>query len=460
MNKLRNIFLFCAVVGLITACSSEEEMMKKSEENFEWQELGLSLGVEEGAKVESRAMGDLDDNDLPKAKYPQDLGIFLHTYSDNKYGKVITLNKLNENRDAKFFYRISDDKNTIIIKNNDGESISVGIEEYSPEFKSPKDLFFFASQEAVSNVPFPELNDDWVKQVKEWKDGATQEFGDKLFATEGYYFQKKETGKIGLFYIIRSVDSPTEIKEIVEVKDWEEEQLELSMKRLTACVSVRLVIVDSFKGGAYVNISGIDELTEFEAAADATNAALHQKYSEHSDFDIKNLLVWKKAFRNYPSIFDWEEGLYTGKPRKALCLCNLDFPSKIDAVVDYSHGSNLLHSVTATCDNEPFIPVGVNNGGGLPNISIDMFLSVGSNDGYDEKDGTLQLNVPFSNDLAITPNTHTYMYVVITLENLAEFLDKWKESHSSNTRAAIQEKIVLNPEQLIITSEPYRSDKK
>lgn len=486
MNQIKQFFFGCMVVGLMTACSSEEELGQTNvPDNREWNSINFSLGVEQGTQAKTRTIGDLDEWGLPKASYPQGLGIYMHKYDYNdkiETSEIITLNEegSNNNREAKFFYAIDEDRTKITLARYEGvtqsEAFEVSIGEYNTKDGDKTlpskncDMFFFASQKNIRDVPFPMAEENWYP--KDYPD-ARDEFGDKLFCTDGYFFQwkDKEHTKLALYLLVRNANKATEIEEVKEIVDWNTKKLDLTMKRLTACISIRMVLIDHFdpKTGNIVSLD-VTEKNALEKTNEAVREYVKAKHpdleKDFANFNAENIFIRKKMFREYPSTYDWATGP-SMMDRTDLYLCSLDYPSWVGAYTTYEHGKIDVKGLTATCDNEPFIPV---DGQFIPGVQLLLFMGIGQRDpsapnnqgGY--YDRVVRYLIPFgeettaSNSFHATPNTRTYIYVGLTLENIVELYKKLQEEPEEaqySSRFASVSEIVLSSNQLIMTSEPY-----
>lgn len=310
MNKIKQIFLGFMAVAFMAACSSGEELGQEPQiDNKEWKSISFSAGVEQGTTVNTRTIGDLDNNSLPKAAYPEGLGIYMHKHDveteETSESIVINEEGSSNNRIAHFVYKIDDNNDMVYLKKdeNSSEEIAVKIAAKQTGDIYPKDcdLFFFASRKEVNNIEFPKVENNIYDDI--YPD-AREEFGDKLFSSEGYFFQWKEPGKeLGLYYIVSNDYEASHVSKfkIVEVPNWEKMQLDLSMKRLTVCVSVRLMLIKEY-GDKVESI--YNENKDFTSALNATNEALREyvKSKGYSDevikyfetFDVRNICVRKK----------------------------------------------------------------------------------------------------------------------------------------------------------------------
>lgn len=482
LGKIKQVFFGFMAVVLMTACSAEEELGQEPQlnSNIEWKPMSFSAGVEQGTVVETRAKGELDDNDLPVAAYPAKLGIYMHkTDLDGKVSGTLTINEegSNDNRFARFVYGLDETKNYIYIKKNKTDSDD---EQYrlkckiAPQSKKEGaypddcDVFFFTSLKESGNIPFPEAKNNTYDKL--FPD-AREEFGDRLFVSKGYFFRWKADGSLGLFTIQPNdyKSDPAGEYEVVELPNWNEAELNLVMNRLTACVTVRLMLIERYDSdGSPVSLFGEEDLTDKFEAVNKTNAALREfvakgSYSQtvkdyFKDFDVQDIFVRKKLFTNYPPVYDWQSGLNTKKSRIPLYLCNLDHPSWIDATTRYEISSKLIvYSLTATCDNEPFIPTTIDGRPGIPGLSLVLFLGIG-----DHETGTYKNLVPFkislTSDFSVTPNTHTYVYIGVTLKDIVDLyrhLSGEAQPDFKTRSASSMPEIVLPSNQLFITSEPY-----
>lgn len=520
MKKMKQLLFGLMTAGLVVACTSEngimpdEEIILPVEDNRDWQKMDYELDVQQGEGALTRTIGDLDENKLPPAKYPSKCGIYLHTYDSGAedYGSsVITLREPESNdydNDGKVnYYYFVDDTSTethpngmVSFKKNPEnvheEEISVKIAAYA-EGEMPEediDLFFFASQREINPVRLPEVKDNWYPNL--YEKNVFDECGDKLFSSEGYFFWWKDEArtKLGLFYIVRNDNQPSEIKEITEIKNWVTTSLSVHMKRMTACVSIRLMLLKEYgEDGTIYNVDDAMNVDDFEDAVKRTNNALqnylatrkaqedyNDKYPEGDvieamkTFDVRNILVRKKVFDNFPYVYNWGDGFSTR--RGSTYLCNLDYPSWIDAGVSYQHGSMLLKGLTSTCDNEPFIPADSKN---FPKVRLDLFMGIGKRDpSVGQQGGTynklIRYTISFGaegnveepgNGYAVKPNTHTYIYVGITLENIIELYYSLFIGNLSGKEPATRSDnlddipcITLPSNQMIVTSEPYISE--
>lgn len=465
------IFGFMAV-AFMAACSSGEELGQEPQlDNKEWKSISFSTGVEQGTTVNTRTIGDLDPNSLPKAAYPDGLGIYMHKHDVEKEetSESIVINEegSSNNRTARFVYRIDVNNNLVHLKKDEdsSEEIAVKIAEKQTGNIYPKDcdLFFFTSRKEVNNIEFPKVENNIYDDI--YPD-AREEFGDKLFSSEGYFFQWKEFGKkLGLYYILSNDYEASHVSkfEIVEVPNWEKMQLDLFMKRLTVCVSVRLMLIKEYGKDKVESI--YNENKDFTSALNATNEALREyvksKYSDEvikyfETFDVRNICVRKKILQHFPIVYDWKDGLPTqSKYRGDLYLCNLDYPSWIDKPISYENGNYHIYGLTATCDNEPFIPFRLSSPGGLPNIPLTLFLGIGNHESKKvDKLVSYTINI---NNLSLSANTHTYLYVGLTLKDIVDLylMLSGQEGLIKTRSASSMPEVILPSNRLFITSEPY-----
>lgn len=489
MKSFKHILLGFSLIGMLAACSSEDNTMPNpiEPETKQWNKIKFSMDVNQGEN-NSRTTGDLDENKLPRATYPKKLGIYMHRYNNAVEGLITLKEEGTENGGAEFYYNVDKANNKVTLKKTpeSAEELTVKIIDYNNN--NDLDLFFFASQKQIKNVEFPKVTNN---QYEDKFPDAREEFGDKLFCTDGYMFKWKDKEKktLGLYLVKRQVYPDEEVKEIQEIENWQQENLNILMKRLTACVSIRLMIVDSFKTATgagnntvYTNIEGMDsEDIPFEEGVKKTNAAFKKYVSEKhpdlvdrtQDFDIRNLLVRKKVLTNFPTTFDWEDGLKRERGYyKSLYLCNLNYPSWVDDIIDFNSSQNEshIHALTATCSNEPFIAT---DGQTIPGVELVLFMGIGKRDVNNKPQGgtynkLCTLTIPFyKNDLEssyatrfqVMPNTHTYFYIGISLENLVELYRILNNVPKPNAARSISDisNVTISPQQVFMTSEPYTS---
>lgn len=475
MNKLKRNLLFLAISGIMSACSSEpvEEIITPDNDR-DWQEVNFASGVEEGTEgegtISTRAKDELGPGGVPAAKYPDDLAIYMHEYSGGKLGEVITICTEGEAKSGRFKYSMDKNNNEIYLKSSKGDSKYLTLKIEEPNTTQPTSLFFFASQMSVSEVELPRLpeEDDWYSDKYP---NATTEFGDRLFATDGYFFGWKDAKReqISLYLLVRTKD-PEEIVEnvkIVEIEDWEDSTLALKMKRLTSCLSVRLTIVDKYNSdGTIVSIPGVfrddsDPEGATQNAIQKTDEALKQYIEANKneigieidpEFSVENIFIRKKILTDFPAVFDWENGLTTEKEKVApLYLCNLNYPAWMNSVTSYEHGDSYIQGLTSICDNEPFIPA---DGVRIEN-RMQLHLFMGISDADHNYDKLMIVKIPIDS-YDVHPNKLHSLYIGFTLKNVVDFYKKFNAS-SPSTRSV--EEFILSPDQISITSEPYRSTK-
>lgn len=479
MNRIKIFLIGIIAINLITACSSEDEI-PWWDDNGDWQKIDCSLGVNQGIAT-TRTIGDLDNNLLPKGEYPSTLGIYLHKYANDdivgnltfkKETNIITKAASHKSNPINLFYKVNPERTQVAIKSPLNTEVLTFNIVVSPDkiMDGDVEMFFFASRQETRNIEFPKVNpptDNWY--ANDYPD-AREEFGDKLFSTDGFCFCWKDTEKnaLALYLLVQNDVEGTEIDEVKEVYDFTEKELNITMKRMTACVSIRLVIVDHIANdGKYETIAPIDHTTEFKDAVTFSNTALqthieknHPSLKEEmKDFNVRNIFIRKKLIDNYPYIYDWKNGLNT-RERKALYLCNLDYPAWIDGITSYENGSNYFYGLTATCDNEPFIPA---TGKNFPRITLVLFMGIGeySDDPNNKQGGTYTkviryfIDMDSESNFNISPNTHTYLYIPITLEDIVQLHEKLKQPAIS-TRSSMQD-IILSRNQVLVVSEPLYS---
>ena len=488
MKIINHILLGFFLVGMFASCSSDDSIAPEptQPDGRKWNAINLNMGVEQG-QASTRTIGDLDKEGLPRGAYPSNLGIYILGYDNGQVKGTLTLNEDGSDNGgrANFYYYVDKENNTVSLKSTpeSEEVLKVAIRnEHSTwsNLGTDASMFFFASQNKINNVKFPELDPNENK-YEDLFPNAHEEFGDKLFCTDGYIFKWKNESTLGLYLIIRNAPDEYEIKEIKEIKTWEKGDWDITMKRLTACVSIRLMIIDSYVSGSentviHKNIEGMDRPDiPFEEGVRLTNAAFRkyvdEKYpalaDEMGNFNIENMLVRKKLFTNFPTTFDWKDGLLgdRGDERGSLYVCNLNHPAWIDAVTNYEHGKNQVHALTATCSNEPFVAA---DGKMVYGINMVLFLGYGERNTDDHEQGgsydrLITLTIPFgdghdtgSNPYHVTPNTRTYIYVGITLEDLVQLYKRLYIDENIEPRSASGiNNLTISPKQVMVTSEPY-----
>lgn len=304
----------------------------------------------------------------------------------------------------------------------------------------------------------PRLDPEQNLYKDEYPD-ATMEYGDRLFVSCGYFFawKDKNEGVVGLYYYVHNDYEGHEKDEIREVEQWQTKTLDIYMDRKTACLSVRLMIVDSFDNGNWKNIAGLEDGADGETAIKYTNEALNKYLEDNNEpykFEVQDLFIRKKVLTEFPSVYTLDDGFDTRYgDRLPMFVCNLDYPAWMKESADFQNGNVSLHGLTSICDSEPFIPADEKN---LSGISLHLFMGFGNAE-KEEYDKAVVMKVDFDNGYAVSANTVTRMYILFTLKNVVEFY-KYFTNSTPSTRSV--EEFTLSPEQVVFASEPYRSDKK
>lgn len=491
MNNLIKKLLIGTMTGLMVACSSEsgEVIVPGDEETVTgtWRQIKFATTVESGTtgNITTRRVGELDEaTDLPRAYYPRQLGIYLHKYSSTGSGTldntVLTICKEDEqdNTTGLFSFSVSEDKTQVILKGVDedeGKTLSFPIGEVGAG-QPPSDLFFFTSKSEPQNMECPVLDENPYPNTYP---GARGEFGDDLFATDGYFFVWKDETKtvLSLYYIMQN-DYVWNFVTDIPMDGTTAQQpstLNMRMKRMTSCLSLRLIIVDSFNSnGTINNIKDMAQGISFDDAVDLTNDALKKHIEDAGDLelaetvDVRNIFVHGKVLDNFPIRYNWINGLVTDL-RQPVVVCHLAYPAWVNQVTSYPHGSSYLTGLTSQCDSEPFVPADTKK---IPSVSFDLFVGVGQRDTtiLDEEGGgtyryAVKLRVPFEgndgrgNAYQVFPNTRTYMYVALTLDNVFTLYRKIADAETNAEPASTRsletiEEITIPAEQVFMTSEP------
>lgn len=480
VNKLVKNILLGGTAAFMVACSSETKNdFSETEDDGVWQRVSFSTGVDGGQEddsgVTTREIGELDPvTGLPPAHYPDKLGLYMHKYNAGDVEpETIILREEgipNDNIDD-FVYKVDRKNNRVYLKKDKDSDIemSFAIEE-SSETANPLDKFAFSSRKETSeDVDFPSLPVEDNLYPGKYED-ATMEYGDRLFISNDYFFAwDKSKEKVNLYHIKLNDYLGTLVPgEIKEEADWNTKPWVIYMRRLTACFSVRLIIVDSFENGEPKSITGMDKVDEkvsdgIKITNDALNKYIAANKLNIPEFGVENVFVRKKVLENFPSKFNYRGGLQTrGGKRKPLYLCNLDYPAWINNVTAYQHGNASLSGLTSICDSEPFVPTS-SPIGGIPGVEIHLFVGIGERDlsvehpDADNQGGeyskAIILKVPFNNPYAVTPNQLHSFYIIFTLKNLVQLYEKLNQSSLSTRNSAVEE-IVIPEEQVIMTSEP------
>lgn len=456
---LRYFYILFLTASLLTACSSEENLVENANDDVDagWIIAKVSTSVMEGetedlgnqgsgSVASSRALEDLNENYHPKGKYPSGLPVYLRFYKSNALStEYIELNKAGEFR----FRKDEEDPNKYWFQDENNKEV---------EFVSADNgdnVFFFSSvKENMIDLPMIQKEDD------NYFDGnARLDYGDKLFATDGYFF-KVSGGKIQLYQKVTG-GSP------IQVEDWEEgSTIKLQMKRMTTCVSICTLIIKEFERNSDGSFRPVP-IPGFESNEEDVNVVGKATLNAFKEASIpclvSEIFTRKKVLTNYPYRYDMVNGLICNDNyfRTNVYLCNREDPSYVDYVGRFLYGKNggenaYITGMASDCDSYPFLPSGE-----IAQSELRLYMGVRKHNSTNLEQVFVPFVLPLSqSSLTLTANKHTYFYVCITLDNIKQLVEKcnYPDGPSTKTRA-IQEEIVLNPEQLIVTSEPYRPTK-
>lgn len=495
MNKIKHYAWAFMAMAFMSACSSEDNILPDGltpPEARDWQTVNFDMGVDKGSAVSTpttRAQGELDPQGLPKAQYPENLGLYILKFSSStqQISAGIALNEEGSGyASTQFVFSVDKENNTVTLAKTEdaAEQTTIAVEDYEdgniPTVNNQREQFFFSSQREVENCVLPQLDDpdNWLHS-----DNAYTETGDKLFGSEGYFFRWKDAEKTELgLYNIRAREEGSYT--IEEVDQWQTSQLDVRMQRLTSCVSICLMLIDHCDDqGVHHNIEGMGAETSPEDADQLAQTALSSYIAanrgtlddnypgaaeqllaqlEGGSFSFKNIFVWKKIFNNFPVEYNWNGGYNTTSGAQGdLFLCDLDYPSWLDATVNFRHGNNNIYAMTAECDNEPFIPAF----GEIDNeLSLTLFMGMGKYDpSIDIMEGKperiVSARIPLTgNNYSVAPNTRTYIYVSFTLKNIVELYYNLYLRNNNVRAAAAAPQMTLSGNQVKTVTKSYYAE--
>lgn len=488
MKQFKYLFLLLAG-GLMGACSSESEMPNNPEPvlptnpDLEWVSAKvIETSVPEGdnvGEVSTRAADEVDsETKNPVATLPdrvQNLYIVLYD------GKTLDSKgiKLDRADNFSFEYAIESEKDGVALNDDEvkihftsadrKESIVANYTDFAGGAR-----FIFTSFDPANGTKFDLKKMDYDDNLYQWANvnnpeeglglfpDAYEEYHDILFSSDGIMVTK-ENGKFAFQTIGQNAIIPHPIV------DWN-----LTLKRMSACITLSTVIVDHFDGNNPVNISGIDKLTDVATAIQKTNEALWQKTDFPKTLSVSDIFTRKKGLKNFPIHYDFLTGPMAayGDTRGNVYLCNLDKPAWMEDMVDYQFGDNTsdgkftMIGVASQCDNFPFFPSTK-----FEDVrGIKMLLFMGFRDRNAEIKPERQTIVAYEveiNTLTFQHNKNHYLYLAFTLEDIAkmyrEFVEEDKlqqEKEKTGTRSVSEPSYIKLPShQVIMCSEPYFSNK-
>lgn len=476
MNKIKRFFGGVITACLIVSCTSEDDIAP-SYEDGNWEKIGCSLGVDKGTITQTRTMGELDEKDLPRGEYPSKLGVYIHKYDEGTVSGTVALrgetSDEGQEPNTDFLYKVSKDgtKVQIVSPSNTNNMLELAILDDISNWQTAE-LFFFTSQEEIENIELPKIKEeDWYGYPD-----PRDECGDILFSSEGYFFCWKDSKTLGLYYIVKNSNKPVDKGEVKEVTEYSTKSMEVVMKRMTTCVSLRIIIIDHTEVDGnnivYVPIEGVENGTDEQAPLNLTNNVLHSYIQNHYAYlldsknkdehiiDVRDIFVRKKVFEGYPYKYSWGDGV-DFMDRTTVYLCNLNFPAWVDALTYYEHASTDMYGVTATCDNEPFLPAFSEK---VPIDKLSLFMGIGKRDITDkEQGGTYNKIIRYNiTDVVwhLTANTHTYVYVPITLDEIVQLYIKMQKPGTNSKTRSVQdiEEVTLPSDRIITFSKPFYSE--
>lgn len=461
MKSFRYLF-FLLLGGLMSGCSSDNELINGSESNFiesdvEWVSAKLAdVYVVEGdnsSDLTTRSADEVDPNTKnPKSALPDGIDIYIAFYQDGELQKDAI--KLDTENGYSFNYKITPsatDGDIVTFESVvDDKKVSLPLSSF------PKSLFIFTSFDPKDGTEFSlkklEVGENLYDTDKnQLFPDAYEEYHDRLFSSDGMIFEKEGDG-----YVVKSVGANASMA--YPVKEWDVE-----LNRMTACITLSTMIIEGVDDNGHPkSIGDIDEFTSLDKAIEATDMSLHAAgYPE--TMSVTNIFTRKKGLENFPLSYDFIDGVQAGlgAPRGNVYLCNLDNPAWMDELASYQWGDKkqTMYGISSQCDNYPFFPVTEFND--VRNINLLLFMGFRDKTSTSTKQTVLAYRVPI-NSLTLQYNRNHYLYLALTVQNIVDMYKKFLEEDAKYPKTrGVDEPIIIDipSEQLIMRSEPYFSNK-
>ena len=465
MKSFKYVF-FLLVSGLISGCSSENEVAENLSPDFplnpnlEWVSARLAdISVAEGddtGGITTRGADEVDPTTKnPMGKLP-DIDMYIAFYDGDKLRNECI--KLDKENGYGFVYSIEDkDKDGNMLPDDEVKVYFVNatnkeqcVEMNLSDF--PQSRFIFTSFDPSKGTEFTleRMKDEDNIYSKPDKDGnalfpnAYWEYHDKLFSSDGMIFEKE-----GASYVVKSIGNQSSNAHPVKV--WED----VKLSRMTACITLSTVIVEGFDGQNPVNIKGMDKTTTAAEAIKITDDRLHELgYPEN--LSVIDIFTHKKGLQNFPIHYDFIDGVRAslGDERGNVYLCNLDYPAWMEEISDYQYGDgdkHIMYGVSSQCDNYPFFPS--TNFSNVENINLLLFMGFRDRDAVEKpkQQTVLGYKIPI-NKLTLQYNRNHYLYVALTLQDIMDMYEKYVAEDTGNveTRSGAGEKINQLPSRQLI----------
>lgn len=463
MNNCKYLFAALLVGGLMSGCSSENEVTDEGQSpnsNIGWVNAKVNTSVVKGDNenafnegVLTRGMDEVDPElKNPKGEFPEgtDLYIAFHINGELSKDKFIELDKANG---YAFSYRIGDGNEAKALSEEEVEVHFMGVDKKEVTLKysdiSGKNRFIFTSFNPSQGTQFDlKKMDAGENRYPDFIKDPYVEYHDKLFSSDGMFFDKE-----GDKFVVKSQANGS--IHTSPVTQWD-----VTLRRMTACITLSTIIIDKFdENNKPVNIDGINSLTTKDEVISLTDARLH-KAGYPKTLSVTDIFTREKVFQKFPIRYDFITGPITDNEdyRGNVYLCNLEKPAWMDEVEDYQFGDNggagehTIVGVASQCDNYPFFP---STKFEVRDISLLLFMGIRDRslkDSEDEvsKQTILAYEIPVagSEALKLQHNTNHYLYLALTVNDIMKMYNDFNEQ--GKTRSGAGEKIIQLPSRQLI----------
>lgn len=464
MNNCKYLFAALLVGGLMSGCSSENEVTDEGQSpnsNIGWVNAKVNTSVVKGDNenafnenegVLTRGMDEVDPElKNPKGEFPEgtDLYIAFHINGELSKDKFIELDKANG---YAFSYRIGDGNEAKALSEEEVEVHFMGVDKKEVTLKysdiSGKNRFIFTSFNPSQGTQFDlKKMDAGENRYPDFIKDPYVEYHDKLFSSDGMFFDKE-----GDKFVVKSQANGS--IHTSPVTQWD-----VTLRRMTACITLSTIIIEKFdENNKPVNIDGINSLTPKDKVIELTDERLH-KAGYPKTLSVIDIFTREKVFQEFPIRYDFITGPITdNEGRGNVYLCNLEKPAWMDEVDDYQFGDNggagehTIVGVASQCDNYPFFP---STKFEVRDISLLLFMGIRDRslkDSEDEvsKQTILAYEIPVaeSEGLKLQHNRNHYLYLALTVNDIMKMYKDFNKQ--DKTRSGAGEKIIQLPSRQLI----------
>lgn len=467
MNNCKYLFAALLVGGLMSGCSSENEVTDEGQSpdsNIGWVNAKVNTSVVKGDNenegafnknegVLTRGMDEVDPElKNPKGEFPEGTDLYIAFYINGELSKdkFIELDKANG---YAFSYRIGDGNEAKALSEEELEVHFMGMDKKEVALKysdiSGKNRFIFTSFNPSQGTQFglKKMNAGENRYPDFIKDPYV-EYHDKLFSSDGMFFDKEEDK-----FVVKSQASGS--IHTSPVTQWD-----VTLRRMTACITLSTIIIEKFENNNPVNINGITSSTPKDEIIKLTDARLHEAGYPRT-LSVTDIFTREKVFQQFPIRYDFIDGPITDDLdyRGNVYLCNLEEPAWMDETSKYQFGDDnggagehTIVGVASQCDNYPFFP---STGFEVRDISLLLFMGIRDRTLKDSEDAVskqtilaYEIPVAQSEGLKLQHNTNHYLYLALTVDDIMKMYNDF--NNQGKTRSGAGEKIIQLPSRQLI----------